>query len=153
MSPGFKIIDSVVEEEYDADESEHIRRILHKKNFSPVHAEEGETELRNAISVDEGAAYLGEVALIPYDSPIRNQGILYYETLFDENASCHFAFGDAYPCITGGSDMTAEQLAAHGLNHSATHVDFMIGTSDLSIVGQTYSGEEIAIFEQGNFVI
>ena len=126
---------------------------LEKGKIVEVHAEEGETELKNAVSVDEGAAYFGEVALIPYDSPIRNQGILYYETLFDENASCHFAFGDAYPCITGGSDMTPEELCAHGLNHSATHVDFMIGTRDLSIVGETYDGERITVFENGNFAI
>ena len=89
--------------------------------------------------------------MIPYDSPIRNQGILYYETLFDENASCHFAFGEAYPCIEGGMEMSPEELTAHGLNQSITHVDFMVGTEDLSIVGYRASGEEIVVFENGNF--
>ena len=71
---------------------------------------------------------------------------------FDENAACHLAFGDAYPeCVRGGEDMTAEELAAAGLNHSDTHVDFMIGTRDLSIVGTRADGEEIAVFENGNF--
>jgi aminopeptidase len=116
-----------------------------------VHAKEGEEQLKNAVTVDEGASYFGEVALIPYDSPIRNQGILYYETLFDENASCHFAFGEAYPCIEGGMEMSPEELAAHGLNQSITHVDFMVGTVDLSIVGYRANGEEIVVFENGNF--
>ena len=116
-------------------------------------ASEEESQLQNAISVDEGASYFGEVALIPYDSPIRKQGILYYETLFDENASCHFAFGDAYPCIAGGDQMTQEERAAHGLNHSTTHVDFMVGTADLSVLGETSDGRMIPILENGNFVI
>ncbi len=118
-----------------------------------IHAEEGEEILKNSISVDEGASYFGEVALIPYDSPISNQRILYYETLFDENASCHLAFGAAYPCIEGGADMSEEELAAHGLNVSRQHTDFMIGTPDLSIVGTTHDGQEIPIFKNGNFCI
>ena len=118
-----------------------------------VHAKEGEDILKNSVSVDEGASYFGEIALIPYDSPISNQKILYYETLFDENASCHLAFGAAYPCIEGGADMSEEELAAHGLNVSTQHTDFMIGTPDLSIVGTTKDGREIQIFKDGNFCI
>lgn len=122
--------------------------------ITEVHADKGEDVLKAAISVDEGASRFGEVALVPYDSPISNSGILFYNTLFDENASCHFAFGEAYPsCIKGGVDMTSEELLANGLNSSATHVDFMVGTADLSIVGITHSGEEIAVFKNGNFVI
>ena len=124
---------------------------VEKGKIVSVCAKEGEEQLKNAITVDEGASYFGEVALIPYDSPIRNQGILYYETLFDENASCHFAFGEAYPCIEGGMEMSPEELTAHGLNQSITHVDFMVGTEDLSIVGYRASGEEIVVFENGNF--
>ncbi|MEG1683373.1 MAG: aminopeptidase [Oscillospiraceae bacterium] len=116
-----------------------------------AHAEQGEDFLRAAISVDEGASYFGEVALVPYDSPISNQKLLFYNTLFDENAACHIAFGEAYPCIEGGQQMTREELTAHGLNDSITHVDFMVGTRDLSIVGTTQSGEEIPIFVDGNF--
>lgn len=117
-----------------------------------VHAGEGEEILRRAIDTDEGAHYLGEVALVPYDSPIRNTGILFYETLFDENASCHLAFGEAYPsCVQGGEDMSEEEQKAAGLNRSITHVDFMVGTPDLSITGATRGGEEIPVFTNGNF--
>ena len=117
-----------------------------------VHAGEGEQFLRQAIDTDEGSHYLGEVALVPYDSPIRNTGILFYETLFDENASCHLAFGEAYPsCVKGGEDMSEEEQKAAGLNRSDTHVDFMVGTRDLSIVGTTHDGREIPVFVNGNF--
>ena len=117
-----------------------------------VHAGEGEEYLRRTIDTDEGAHYLGEVALVPYDSPIRNTGILFYNTLFDENASCHLAFGKAYPsCVKGGEDMSPEAQKAAGLNRSITHVDFMVGTKDLSIVGTTRDGREIPVFVDGNF--
>ena len=89
----------------------------------------------------------------PYDSPISNQKILFYNTLFDENAACHIAFGEAYPCLQGGQKMTKEELKAHGLNDSITHVDFMIGTPDLSIVGTTHDGREVPVFVNGNFAI
>ena len=107
--------------------------------------------LEMAISIDEGASYLGEVALVPFDSPIANLGVLFYNTLFDENASCHLAFGKAYPCIEGGGDMSGEELIAHGLNDSIAHEDFMVGTSDLSIVGTTADGQTVQIFKDGNF--
>jgi len=116
-----------------------------------THAEKGEEALKGAISVDEGASFFGEVALVPYDSPISNQKILFYNTLFDENAACHIAFGEAYPCLKGGKEMSKDELKARGLNDSFTHVDFMIGTSDLSIVGTTHDGKEIPIFIDGNF--
>lgn len=116
-------------------------------------AQKGQEFLEAAISVDEGACYFGEVALVPYDSPISNLKLLFYNTLFDENAACHIAFGEAYPCIEGGRDMTKEQLKEKGLNDSITHVDFMIGTKDLQIVGTTYDGREIPVFVDGNFAI
>lgn len=125
--------------------------VFEKGRIVEVHAAEGEEVLKNSIAVDEGASYLGEVALIPYDSPISRQGILYYETLFDENASCHLAYGAAYPCLVGGNEMTEEELVAHGLNVSSQHTDFMIGTRDLSIVGTTHDGKEIEVFRDGNF--
>ena len=119
-----------------------------------AHAEQGEEFLKAAITVDENASYFGEVALVPYDSPISNQGILYYNTLFDENARCHLAFGRAYPeCVRGGEEMSEEELAAHGLNISAAHDDFMVGTADLSIVGTTHDGKEIPVFVNGNFAL
>ena len=117
-----------------------------------VHAEEGEEYLRHSVGMDEGSAYLGEVALVPYDSPIRNSGILFYNTLFDENASCHLAFGSAYPnCVKGGEDLDEAGQKAVGLNQSMNHVDFMVGTKDLSIVGTTQDGKEIPVFVDGNF--
>ena len=116
-------------------------------------AEKGEETLKAAISVDEGASYFGEVALVPYDSPISNQKILYYNTLFDENAACHIAFGEAYPCLKGGQQMSRDELKKRGLNYSITHVDFMVGTQDLSIVGTTHDGEKIPVFVNGNFAI
>ncbi len=117
-----------------------------------VDAAEGEDILRRSIDLDEGSHYLGEAALVPYDSPIRNKGILFYETLFDENASCHLAFGSSYPtCVKGGADMTEEEQKAAGLNQSITHVDFMVGTADLSIVGTTHDGKEVPVFVNGNF--
>ena len=117
-----------------------------------VHAEEGEEFLRSAVTLDEGASYLGEVALVQYDSPIRETGILFYNTLFDENASCHLAFGSAYPnCVKGGELLPPEEQKKLGLNQSITHVDFMIGTRDLSIVGTTRDGREVPVFVDGNF--
>ena len=116
-----------------------------------VHAKKGEESLKGAISLDEGARYFGEVPLVPYESPISNQKILRYKTLFDENAACHIAFGEAYPCLKGGQEMSKEELKARGLNDSITHVDFMVGTPDLSVVGTTHDGREIPVFVNGNF--
>lgn len=119
-----------------------------------AHAEVGEETLKAAISLDEGASRFGEVALVPYDSPISNQKLLFYNTLFDENASCHLAFGEAYPeCVKGGEDMTKEELKERGLNESMTHVDFMIGSADLKITGKTWDGKEVPIFVDGNFAL
>jgi len=122
-----------------------------KGKIVDVKAERGQKLLENAISVDEGASYLGEVALVPYDSPISKSGILFYNTLFDENASCHLAFGSSYPCVKGGTEMSREELDRRGLNASMTHQDFMVGTPDLSIIGTTHDGKEVPIFVDGNF--
>ena len=131
---------------------EGIRFVVKDGRIVEAHADKGEELLNTALSVDEGARRFGEVALVPYDSPIRNQEILFFDTLFDENAACHLAFGDAYPeCVRGGEEMSPEELAAAGLNHSDTHVDFMIGTSDLSIVGTRADGEQIEVFRGGSF--
>ena len=116
-------------------------------------AKEGLEVLKGIVETDEGSRYLGEVALVPYDSPISNLRTLFLETLFDENASCHLAIGAAYPsCVKGGLDMTKEQLEEHGINSSLEHVDFMIGTKDLRIDGITRKGEVVGIFVNGNFV-
>lgn len=115
-------------------------------------ANENQNMLDEILAMDEGAKRLGEVALVPYDSPISNLGLLFYETLFDENASCHFALGEAYPiCIEGGEDMSEEELIEKGANVSDTHIDFMVGTEDLDIVGITKDGKEVQVFKNGNF--
>lgn len=115
-------------------------------------AKVGQEVLSDLLDIDEGAKYLGEVALVPFDSPISNTNTVFLNTLFDENASCHFALGKAYPTnIKGGENMTEAELESHGVNNSLTHVDFMVGSSDLSIVGKTQNEEEIKIFENGNW--
>lgn len=114
----------------------------------------GKEVLKDLFDIDEGAMRLGEVALVPYESPISKSNIIFKNTLFDENASCHFAFGKAYPTnIENGPDMNDEELDAHGVNDSLTHVDFMVGSKDMNIVGETESGEKIDIFKDGNWAI
>lgn len=115
-------------------------------------AQQGREHLKELLETDEGSSYLGEVALVPHDSPISNSGILFYNTLFDENASCHLALGKAYPtCIKNGENMTEDELCQHDVNHSLVHEDFMLGTADLTVIGQTPSGDIITIMERGNF--
>ncbi len=117
-----------------------------------VHAEKGEELLKEMISMDEGAAYLGEVALVPYDSPIRKSGIMFYNTLFDENATCHLALGRGFTNTIKDYDRyTLQECYDKGINDSMIHVDFMIGTEDLSIIGITRDGKRVAIFENGNW--
>lgn len=117
------------------------------------HARVGEDALTRLLDTDEGSRHLGEVALIPYDSPIRQLGILFYNTLFDENASCHLALGRCYPnTVRGGELLSEEELASRGGNSSVNHVDFMIGTADMTVTGITSDGERIPVFENGNFV-
>ena len=129
-----------------------IRFQVREGKIVEASAQTGEDALKAAITLDEGASYFGEVALVPYDSPISRQKLLYYNTLFDENASCHLAFGEAYPeCLRGGAEMSKEERKARGLNDSITHVDFMVGTADLSITGKTRDGREVPVFVDGNF--
>jgi len=115
-------------------------------------AEQGAEALEKLLDTDEGARYLGEVALVPHDSPISNSNVIFYNTLFDENASCHLALGQAYPVtLEGGTDMDEQELAKHGVNKSLIHVDFMIGAAELSIDGITQDGHKEAIFRNGNW--
>ena len=115
-------------------------------------AESNEALLNELISMDEGSAYLGECALVPYDSPIRNSGILFYNTLFDENAACHLALGEGFSSsIVGNENMTLEECREKGINKSIVHEDFMIGDADLNITAKTRDGKTAQIFKDGNW--
>ena len=115
-------------------------------------AKKGEADLRKLIETDESASFLGEVALVPNSSPIKQSGILFYNTLFDENASCHIAFGNAYrTSVEGGEDMTDEEFAAEGGNKSLVHTDFMIGSAEMDIDGITEDGTHEPIMRQGEW--
>ena len=117
-------------------------------------AKKGEEALKRLLETDEGASRLGEVALVPYHSPISEMHTLFYNTLFDENAACHLALGRAYAsCLNGGLHMSKEELKEAGANDSMVHVDFMIGTSDLKIVAADYDGEETILFQNGDWAI
>ena len=117
-----------------------------------VHAEQGQEALESILHVDEGSAYLGECALVPFDSPINNTGLLFYNTLFDENAACHLALGAGFTNLYPNFDQySEEELHGFGINESMSHVDFMIGAEDLDIVGTTEDGREIQIFKQGEW--
>lgn len=115
-------------------------------------AEKNPELLDKLISMDEGASMLGECALVPYDSPINNSGILFYNTLFDENCCCHLALGRGFNnTLKGFENMTNEECKKAGINDSAIHVDFMIGSEDLQIDGITEDGKTVAIFKNGNW--
>lgn len=117
-----------------------------------VHAEKGEELLKQMISMDENAAYLGECALVPFDSPIRNSEITFFNTSFDENACCHLAFGRGFEnCIKDFDKYTLEECREKGINDSLIHVDFMIGSEDLNITAHTRGGKDVAIFKDGNW--
>ena len=108
--------------------------------------------LEKLISLDEGASMLGEVALVPFDSPVNQTGLLFFNTLYDENACCHLAIGRAFnECIKGYQNMSEEEIAKVDLNKSMIHVDFMIGTADLKITATTYNGKEVVIFKDGTW--
>ncbi len=117
-----------------------------------VHAEKNEELLKKLISMDEGAAYLGECALVPYDSPIQNSGLLFYNTLFDENAACHLALGMGFAdTIKDFDKYTLEQCREKGINDSMVHEDFMIGSADMNIDAHTRDGRTVPIFRNGNW--
>jgi len=117
-------------------------------------AEQGEETLKHLLDTDEGAKRLGEVALVPHESPVSQSGLIFYNTLFDENASCHIALGKAYPTnLEGGADMDEEALDKHGVNDSLTHVDFMIGSEKLDIDGVKQDGTREAVFRNGTWAL
>ncbi|MBY0098288.1 aminopeptidase [Mesobacillus maritimus] len=122
--------------------------------ITEVQAEEGEAILKQLVATDEGSHFLGEVALVPYNSPISQSNILFFNTLFDENASNHLAIGSAYSfCLEGGKKMSKEELEAHGLNESITHVDFMIGSADMDIDGIKEDGTTEPVFRNGDWAV
>lgn len=117
-----------------------------------VHAEKNEDLLKHMISMDEGASYLGECALVPYDSPINNLGILFYNTLYDENCCCHLALGEGFTnLVKDYQNYSNEELHKMGINESQIHVDFMIGSKDLSIKAHLRDGKVVEIFTKGNW--
>ena len=117
-----------------------------------VKAAQGEELLKKIIETDAGASRLGEIALVPHSSPISRSGVLFYDSLFDENASCHLALGEAFAkCLDGAQGKPAAVQKRLGLNKSLTHVDFMIGTPDMDIVGIKKNGDKVWIFKQGDW--
>ena len=117
-----------------------------------VHAGKNEEALKLMVAMDDGAAMLGECALVAYDSPIRNSGVLFYNTLFDENASCHLALGAGYSsCLKDFHKYSPEEARALGVNDSMIHEDFMIGSRDLDITGVCEDGSQVQIFVKGDW--
>ena len=137
---------------YNGTKIENFGFVFEKGKIVDFFAEAGYEVLKNLIETDEGSHYLGEVALVQHNSPIRNLNTLFYNTLFDENASCHLAIGEAYPsCLKEGSSKSKKELFELGLNDSLEHVDFIIGTEDLQIEGITVDKKKVTIFKDGNF--
>ncbi len=125
---------------------------FHEGKAVEWHADVNNEALTHMITMDEGSAYLGECALVPYDSPIQNSGLLFYNTLFDENAACHLALGMGFAdTIRDFQNKTLEECRALGVNDSMLHVDFMIGTADMNIDAQTRDGKTVAVFRGGNW--
>ena len=117
-------------------------------------AKEGYEVLKELVETDEGSHYLGEVALVDHFSPISQSNQIFYETLFDENASCHLAIGASYPtCLKGSDGLSEEELKERGLNHSLTHVDFMIGHERMNITGYTRDGQAVDIMIDGRLQV
>ena len=131
---------------------ENFKLTFEKGKIVDFSADNGYENLKHLIETDEGSHYLGEVALVPHNSPISKSDIIFFNTLFDENASCHLAIGSAYtPCLEGGADMSEEDLKEKGVNTSLTHVDFMVGSAELDINGELADGTIEPIFKKGNW--
>ena len=125
---------------------------FHEGKAVEVKAEKGQALLEKMISMDEGASYLGECALVPWSSPINQTGLLFYNTLFDENACCHLALGMGFiDTIEGYADRSLDEMHAMGVNDSMIHVDFMIGTEDLSITAHCRDGRTMPVFKNGTW--
>jgi aminopeptidase len=132
---------------------EEIRVRFEGGKIVEAHAAKGEQVLQKMIETDDGARRLGEVSLVPNSSPIAASGMLFLNTLFDENAACHIALGQAYSsCLRDGDKLTPEQLAAKGANESLIHVDWMIGSGKIDVDGITAIGGAEPVMRQGEWV-
>ncbi|MGM0522847.1 MAG: aminopeptidase [Bacillota bacterium] len=139
---------------YGGNMIDHFKLTFKDGKVTDFEAETGYDTLKHLLDTDEGAKRLGEIALVPHHSPISESGLIFYNTLYDENASCHIALGKAYPTnIEGGAKMSDEELDAHGVNDSLTHVDFMIGSAELDIDGVLENGETEAVFRKGEWAL
>lgn len=117
-------------------------------------AEDGEDILASILDSDKNGRYLGEFSIVDFNSPISKSGLTFYCNLVDENSGCHMAIGNCYPkCLVGGTKMTTEELEAEGVNICSFHEDFVFGTAQTKIVGTTYDGEEILIYDKGAYCI
>ena len=130
---------------------ENIKVKFEKGKIIEAHASKGEEVLLKVLDSDEGARRLGEVALVPDDSPISNTGLLFYNTLFDENAACHIALGQCYAKCFKGDQLSKEEIASKGGNSSMIHIDWMIGSNKIDIDGVFKDGTKVPIFRQGNW--
>lgn len=125
---------------------------FHEGKAVEVHSKKNEDTLRSILDLDEGSAYLGECALVPYHSPINQSGILFFNTLYDENAACHLALGRGFvELVPGFEEMSKDEIKEKGINSSSSHVDFMIGDEHLKIIGITDDNREVKIFENGDW--
>ncbi len=125
---------------------------FHEGKAVEVNARVGEEALRSTLTLDNGSSYLGECALVPFHSPINETGILFFNTLYDENAACHLALGTGFPELYPDYEKyTDDEIRSFGINKSLSHVDFMIGSEDLDITGITLDGKEIKIFHNGDW--
>jgi aminopeptidase len=138
----------------DGNVIDNFTLVFKKGKIVKYSAEKGFDALKNLIEADNGSHYLGEVALIGKNSPIAESKTLFFNTLFDENASCHLAIGKAYPTtVFDGENLSKKELTALGLNDSIVHADFMIGTPDISVTGITFDGKEVPLFTDGEWCI
>ena len=131
---------------------ENIEVRFHEGRIAEARAGKGEAVLLKLLDTDEGARRLGEVALVPHSSPISQSGLLFYNTLFDENAACHIALGQCYSkCFEGGAELSPEEVAARGGNASLIHVDWMIGSGEIDIDGVAADGSRTPVFRKGEW--
>ena len=132
---------------------DNIRVVFEKGSITDAKASKGETVLKKVLESDEGARRLGEVALVPNSSPISNSGLLFYNTLFDENAACHIALGQCYSkCFKGETNLSTSEIRERGGNSSMIHIDWMIGSGEIDIDGFGKNGEIVPIFRKGEWV-